>query len=251
MLFNANFEQIEKKLLDNLDELSLCSVVKKGSVVIVNVKEKLFLNEAIDTSQKDIVATQNMTIRSLSVVQGTALKKIGDSVKAGEVIVAGYFLDANGQRVECKANASIGATVWFSKTQTYQKIKPETVRTGKKIVNSKMTLFGANFFIKNEKNTFESFDTVESVNPVFKNNILPFYLLTTIYYETTTNYVEQNFERDKQTVLQNLEREVLSEISNDLSIAKTFNTINETQEAFVVTFYAQVDVDLWTLTINC
>lgn len=251
MLFNANFEQIEKKLLDNLDELSLCSVVKKGSVVIVNVKEKLFLNEAIDTSQKDIVATQNMTIRSLSVVQGTALKKIGDSVKAGEVIVAGYFLDTNGQRVECKANASIGATVWFSKTQTYQKIKPETVRTGKKIVNSKMTLFGANFFIKNEKNTFESFDTVESVNPVFKNNILPFYLLTTIYYETTTNYVEQNFERDKQTVLQNLEREVLSEISNDLSIAKTFNTINETQEAFVVTFYAQVDVDLWTLTINC
>ena len=244
IFLNGDYEKIEKQLLDNIQDLSLCSIIKKGSVVIVNVKEKVFWEELIDSSQSDIVATQNMTINSISVVQGTALKKVGDSVKAGETIVAGYFVDANGIKQECKANAKIDATLWYSQTETYPKVKEVFERTGKKIVNSNLSLFGTIFPVKTAQNTFEYYEIEQKNNAVFNNNFLPFYLSTTTYYETTKQLITQNFEQDKQSVLNRLQKEVIDSVPTEFTISKTFDTITETDKAFVVTYYAQVDVSL-------
>ena len=185
-----------------------------------------------------------MTINSLSVIQGTPLKKVGDSVKAGEIIVAGYFIDTNGHKIECKANANISASIWYSQTENYQKIKAVNIRTGNKIVNSKMVLFGINFPVKTKQNTFQNFEIEENLNPIFKNNFLPFYMYTTTYFETKIEYQQQNFEADKQTVLDKLKNEVIRSVPKQLTISKTFETITETADAFVVTYYAQVEVNL-------
>lgn len=239
---NNNLNGVEDQILNTIDGVSLCSVFKKGSTIIVNIKEKVFLDTFFNTEQQDVVATQNLTINSISVVQGTPLKKAGDSVKAGETIVAGYFLDANGQKVPCKANANISATTWFSKTLNYQKVKKVATRTGNKIVNSKLSLFGVDFTIKNSQNIFENFEVEQNCNPVFKNNFLPFYMHTTTYYQTTISMVEQNFLQDKNSVIQNLKAEVLNSVPQNLTVVKTFDITTETPDAFVVTFYAEVNI---------
>lgn len=244
LFFNTDYQKIEQQLLNKLDELSLCSIIKKGSTIIVNVKEKLFVNQFLDDTKQDIVATQNMTINSLTVVQGTALKNNGDSVKAGDVIVAGYFLDANGKKVNCKANANIDATVWYSKTVNYPKVLQLTKRTGQKISNSKMSLFGLNFTVKNHKNTFDEFEVEETINPVFNNNFLPLYLHTTTYHQITKTFVQQDFFKDKQSLIDNLQTEVINTVPKNLTISKTFDTINETDTEYIVTFYAEVQIQL-------
>ena len=185
-----------------------------------------------------------MTINSLSVVQGTALKKIGDSVKAGDVIVAGYFYDSNGKKVECKANASIGATIWYSENLIYPKVKEVYTKTGNKIENSYMTFFGNKFLIKNSENTFEFFEVEENCNAIFNNNFLPYYLHTTTFFETTKNLVEQNFEADKENIIQNLRQKVIDKIPDNLVINKLFDVINEDENSFIVTSYAEIDVNL-------
>jgi sporulation protein YqfD len=245
MFFGADFEDIEEKLLDNVEDISLCSIIKKGSTIIVNIKEKLSSDELTDsTNQTDIVANQNMTIKSISVVQGTAQKKVGDSVKKGEVIVAGYFVDTSGNSVPCKANAQITATVWFTETETYQKQKEVLTKTGKKIVSSHLEFLGMNFAVKNNQNTFECFEEETTTSQIFKNNLLPFNLVTTTYYEATKEIVSQNFSAEKDTIIQNLEQKAIQKVPVNLVVSKTFSTVVENENDFVITSYAEVDIEL-------
>lgn len=162
------FNAIETELTNSIDEISLCSVIKKGTTIIVNIKEKLYSQdiENLNTG-KDIVASQNMTLKNINVIQGTLLKSVGDSVMSGEVIVAGYFLNGN-SKVPCKANAVIEATTWKSHTEIYKKEEQIVERTGKVVENSRMILFGIKIDVKSAKNDFDTFDTETHKSYVLK-----------------------------------------------------------------------------------
>ena len=103
---SSNLENIETTLTNSIESISLCSVIKKGTSIIVNIKEKLEIGDITSiNADNDIVAIKNMTIIDLNVVSGTALKKVGDSVKAGETIVASYIINNKGEKVVfCKQN---------------------------------------------------------------------------------------------------------------------------------------------------
>lgn len=240
----TNLEVLEHKLLDNIDKLSLCSIVKKGSTIIVNVKEKLSTINFIESTQTDLIATENMTITNLSVVQGTALKKDGDSVKKGEVIVAGYFLDVNKNKITCRANANITALTWFTETEVYQKQKEVFVRTGKKVTTSYMSLFGMKFNLKNEVNDFEHFDEEITEKYVFKNNLMPCKYTTKNYYETECQIVSQDFEKDKLSLIEKLTSQAVNKVPSEYNIERTFNTITEHENEYVVTCYAEIEIQL-------
>lgn len=239
-----DLQKIEENLIENLDQVSLCSIIKKGTSIVVNIKEKLDTEQLISTSSADIIATQNMTIKSLQVVQGTALKKVGDTVKAGETIVAGYFVDSNGNKISCRANAKISATIWFSKNYVYPKTKEVFERTNNKAVQSKLSFFGLDIAIKNQQNTFEFFDEQTTTNYVFNNNFLPIKICTTTFYQTKKVLIEQNFEQDKDKICKQLQDELLQQIPQNLRDVDISQTINENENSFSVSCYAQIDVEL-------
>lgn len=244
LINNQNFNFIETEITNNIDDISLCSIIKKGSTIIVNIKEKLKNDELEFISQgKDIVATKNFTITELVVANGTAKKKVGDSAKAGDVIVAGYVVDANGKKINCKASASIKAKTWLSATEIYPKQLELNVRTGKKITNSYFQLFGIKYPIKSNKNEFAFFEE-EIQEDLIKNNFLPFKMYTTTYYEVTKQIVDQNFELDKQKILEKCQKQAYSKVVDTSLVSNIFDTITEENDCFVVTSYVEINLEI-------
>ena len=242
---DVEIETLEKALVNNIDEISMCSVTKIGTKLIVNIKEKIS-SLALENFQTetDIVALQNMTIRELEVVQGTAQKKVGDSVKKGEVIVAGYFFDVNGNKVNCKAYAHIKATIWHSNATEYQKQKEVFTRTGKKFAVSKMSIFGMDFVSKTKSQKFDFFETEETTEYAFKNNFLPVKYQKTIFYEVTKALVKQNFEIDRQKVIEQNEKLAFEKLKDDQIVSKIFSQVEEFDDYFLITSFVQVDIEL-------
>lgn len=238
---NVTLQNIETNLTNSLDNISLCSVIKKGTTIIVNIKEKLATNSVeYINGNKDIVATTNMTIVEIKAQNGTILKKAGDSVKAGDVIVAGYIFDANGNKISCNANASIKAKTWHTATEVYQNKVEKKTRTGNKISNAYITFFDMKFDVKNNQNEFENFETEQTTTLLSNNNFLPVYLNTTTFFETTSEMIFQNFEQDKSAVLERCQSLAYSKVQNGETVTKVFDVIEQEQDSFVVTSYVEV-----------
>ena len=96
------------------------------------------------------------------------------------------------------------------------------------------------FNVKNSTNKFKDYEQ-EQQEEVITNNFFPFVLHITKQYEVTKNYVEQNFELDKQKVLEQCQKEALKKVGKNDIVAKTFDTITEQEDCFVVTSYVEVN----------
>lgn len=241
---NNLLNNIETTLTNQIEDISLCSVVKKGTTIIVNIKEKL-KNEEIESiyQGKDIIATENLTITDISVSNGTALKRTGDSVKKGDVIVAGYIINSAGEKIACKANAKIKAKTWYSATEIYNKQQEVKTRTGKKTKTEILSLFGMNFNVKSQTNSFENFEE-ETKEVLLKNNFLPFKLTVVTQYEVTSQFVQQDFESDKKNILESCQKKAYAFLKDSDVISNTFDVISEEKDCFVVTSYIEVNFEL-------
>ena len=69
------------------------SVKKEGNFLVVEVKKSQNYTYGVDTTQKELKSTVDGRILQIKVYRGVALKKVGDEVKAGEVIVSGERVD--------------------------------------------------------------------------------------------------------------------------------------------------------------
>ncbi len=241
---SLNLENIENEITNNIEEISLCSVIKKGTTIIVNVKEKISNGYQSDTNSCDIVAPENLTIVELNVVNGTAQKKVGDSVKKGEVIVGGFLMDSNGNKISCNAVANIKAKLWRTETFEYYKQKEVATRTGKVIKIANLDLFDMEFPVKKGNNVFENFEVEENTYFLTDDNFLPLIMTEKIYYEVEKSVVTQNFEADRKDIISNLQRQANMQVKENEVVVKTFETITEDAEKFIITAYVEVEFDI-------
>ena len=96
IFFGANREQIrsaklKNQLIQQMPELAWVGINSKGCTAEIRVKEKATDNEPeIKSNVSNIVANCDGIITSLTVHSGVAACKIGDVVKAGQVVISGY-----------------------------------------------------------------------------------------------------------------------------------------------------------------
>ena len=90
-----------------LDGVEYCSVQKKGLRVVVEVRLSPFAKTEI--TKDSMYAKHTGTVAAITVLRGTACKKIGDSVTFGDMLVenAFYTQDGGQVRVEPIARATI------------------------------------------------------------------------------------------------------------------------------------------------
>lgn len=85
-------EKVKNMLLSQLPQLQWVGVNTTGCVAIISVQEKKVqeeISEEINTVSS-IIAVRDGIIRQCTVTKGTALCKIGQAVKKGQVLVSGY-----------------------------------------------------------------------------------------------------------------------------------------------------------------
>ncbi len=82
-------KEISEQLYSENPLICYSLVKKQGNALVVEVKKSQYYSGKLDTTKKQILSTCDGTIFDLKVYRGVALKKVGDSVTNGEVIVSG------------------------------------------------------------------------------------------------------------------------------------------------------------------
>ncbi len=110
---DLSYEDLEFEIRGHFADITWVSVVRKGTTLIVRVKENDFYNEmAVYEDHTDLTAEYDGVILSMVVRQGVPLVKIGDTVAKGDILVQGAVpvLDENAQICKyqyCHAQADI------------------------------------------------------------------------------------------------------------------------------------------------
>lgn len=102
-------------LREDFDEITWASVTKKGTFLIVSIKENTYHNEqkyhGFQESSMDIVANKEGLVSSMIVRSGTPHVSIGDAVKPGDILVSGTILFTDNQGEEQARYLTADATV--------------------------------------------------------------------------------------------------------------------------------------------
>lgn len=117
-------DKVEKDLLIQIPELSWAYVYFKGSLAVIEVVEKV---RPEVPPPGDVVAKKEGVIESMLILSGVPVVKPGQTVKAGEILIAGSPHDRNG------AKGEVMAQTWY---QVYNEIplkQKKSYRTGRKI----------------------------------------------------------------------------------------------------------------------
>lgn len=217
---SINTKNIETELLTNLSDLTTASVCVKGTTLQINVKERIYV-DILDGNTSDIVATSDCIITSLTVTQGTPLYKVGDNVKAGSVIVAGYKINESGEKVALKAVAKVEVNCFISSKIEVGNTITELQRNGNKISKTFYYFNNQKLFNLNYVCPYQFYQTEEKTEQMF--NMFPFYAKTVTYYECESITKQFDFEQQKESLKKQVQYETYEKISeNDEIISENF-----------------------------
>ncbi len=235
---NINTKKLELDLLSNFDNLSIASVAIKGTTLEVNLKEKIFV-DILDGEAEDIVAPYNCQITSLTVTQGTALYNVGDSVKQGDVIVAGYRLNENNQKEPIKAVAKIELNCFISSRLEVGSHTTQVVRTGKSKVENSYYFNNTVLYNFKPVSPYEIYET--KIERIKMFSFLPFYMQKCTYYECKEEKIAVDFERDVEMLKKQLQYSTYEKLT------ETDEILNE---EFYITKQNEINIIVFTITIK-
>lgn len=243
-LNNISTKEIEEILVKNFEDISLVSVVKKGTSLIVNIKEKL-KNEEFENlnQQKPILASEDGIVKNINLIQGTLNVKVGDIVKKGDVLVLPYTVDSAGKQIPICPKAEILAEVWFTGTSKHSQTETVVSRTGRVLKKRETSLMGVPIFCGGEENVFEQFEVEEREN-YLSTQILPIKYKETFYFETKCDIIETDFNNVKDQKIEDAKKEAFSKCCNQTEITKENFSISENFGTFVVTYTIAAEKDI-------
>ena len=228
--FNPN--KIEDSLEANFDNISFVSVYLKGTSLIVNIKEKLFIEEIESTS--DIVATENGVITKLNIAQGFSKFKVGDIVKKGDKIIEGKIGEA-----KCLAIGEVEMKIWYSSSITFYETETKFERTGKSVCNSYFKIGNNKFRIKQIKNNFAKSEKEEYERYIFNNLIIPIKLYKEKFWELKEKIVKNDFNLQKYDIIEKTKNNARLLVPKGVEILNEKTDITENGDTKIITTFLE------------
>lgn len=232
---SVDVEKIERLIYDNFDEVSLVSATIYGSSVVINIKEKLVVEEMQDF--EPLVAKQSGVIQSITLISGTLNCKVGDVVKKGDVLVYPYVVDANGEQKPIIALAQINAYVDVVGKVEFNENQVEYVRTGEYKTVRFYSIFGLEFKLSKFSNTYKNYDLVKDEYYVFNNNLLPIKILSYTYYETKGKESVVDFETVKQQQIELSKELAYKNLPKNIEVLDKQTLISQDQNIYYIVTY--------------
>ena len=184
---SIDFDQLCNDFLLRCKKVAWISVNMVGTHANVEVREILPGAEVDDGVLYNVVAAEDGQIDRVASVEGKPVVAIGDTVRAGELLISG-IIDYRENLVRCEsAKGEVFARVNRHFTVNIPCKNTETVKTGRKTAKNALTFFKfkVNLFV-NSGNQYENYDTIysESQVSIFGSSPLPVWIARTCYYET-------------------------------------------------------------------
>lgn len=177
-LFGFSADKLENSLSNQLDAM-YAVVNRKGSALYVNAVKKKQIDAPVDMhKRRDIVATENGKVQYLLCEQGTALVKVGDVVKKGDVLIAGLRSFNDGTTSDVYALGRVVLELSCSSFAKFTGTVTETVETGNVFTSDSVVLFGKSY---GKLPPFETFRVESTEMQLFPLNLT---IRRNTYYET-------------------------------------------------------------------
>jgi len=178
-------------MLKSLDGIAYASCELRGAELIVKIACEKSAPEIFDISiPRDIVASRDCVIYEIDVRAGDAVVKIGDTVKKGDILIAGR---ENITKDETRAVGALGvvrARMWFEGACEGKNYITEKDYTGRKSTGAAVKLFGMEYEIA-RADEYENEDTSVRSIPI-GGAFLPLY----IERRENTEYIERRVQSD-------------------------------------------------------
>ncbi len=234
-----DFEKIEQVLRDEIDEIGLVSVSRRGAYLWINFSE---ITEPDDVEQENttgILATANGVVSRIFVHSGTALVQEGDTVSIGQMLIAPYYLDDEGNATATTADGDVYLSVWNSATVEFREVEQVMTRTGKTQVCSRV-LFGNDILSDNTAECiFDNYESEKSVR--YLSNILPVKIEYTTYYETQAITVQREYSAERDALIYEA-REKAYSLVDEGDILDERVTESVVGEVYYVTYYVMTEI---------
>lgn len=184
---SADLGKIENTALLESDRLSWININRRGTVAYVKVIEKKEHNANTKLGYSNVVASCDAVIEEISVISGVARVKVGDTVRAGDLLISGVINEEYGggfcyAEGVVRGRVSDTVSVFVSENSEKKQVVNEYLsRIGVKIFNFSINIF------KSYRNFNISYDIIESEKKLtFLGRELPFSVITEhrVEYET-------------------------------------------------------------------
>lgn len=199
---------LEAELLSQNPDVAWISVNRRGTVAHVEIieSENVGYIEEVAPLYSNIVAECDGVIDEITVKSGSATVKVGDVVKAGDILISGIVESESGV-VLCRAEGTVRATNAKDVTAEIPATRTERVPLRQKIAKIRIILFNFSINIfKNYGNSENDCDIIEEIREfaLFDKYRLPISLGVSYRYE----YTETSKELSKDEMIAYAKREL-------------------------------------------
>ncbi len=224
----VNTKEIISKIRLKRKDIAWMGIELKGTNAIVKMVKADEKPEIInDEEYCHIVSDKVGIITKINAQTGTANVKVGDTVKAGDILINGWMEGKYTGIRYVHAKGEVQAKVWYTKYKNIPYQATERVETGKS--ENQYTIKFNNFKINLHKGVskFKIYDTIETENKIklFSDFYLPISWIKTTNKEVQEKQRRYSKEEAKDLGIQQLQEELEQEIENKESIiGKNINT---------------------------
>ena len=236
-----NTKEIINKIRLERKDIAWMGIELKGTNAIVKLVKS---DEKPDIINEDeycnIISDKEGIITKISVQNGTANVKVGDTVKKGDILVNGWMEGKFTGIRYVHSLAEIEAKVWYTESIKIPYKVTETRYTGneEEKYGIKFNNFQINFTKKYSK--FKIYDTIETENKIklFSDFYLPISIVKTIYKEQEKIEKTYSVEEAKNIGIKQLEEKLDGKIENKNNIVnKNINTYEQADGVLVYVTY--------------
>lgn len=228
---NIDTSSLETSLLSRLDGISWININRRGSVAYVTVAEKEDGNIYSENEKKgvyaNIVAQADCVITEITVKRGSAQVKVGDSVKKGDVLIAGILPESAGGAL-CYAEGSVVGVMSDCVKVFVDRKYEKVIDKQEKIIEYTVKIFNfpINIF-KKCGNSYQGCDIIENIKVFSHPNGSKFPLSIVTTYAEIKEIEEMEYSDDELVAVASnrLNSEVVTRLHGaDLEKIRTYGT---------------------------
>jgi similar to stage IV sporulation protein len=215
--------KIASQILIDMDDVAWAGVEIKGVKLTVSIESAVEKPDIVDYSQVcDLVAERDGLITGFEVLAGSTKIKEGDTVKAGQLLVAGT-LEAKypefGTR-NIHAMGRVFARTWYEGRLPVSQEYIQRLRTGERHENTYIRVLGAKIGLPGNRTPYDLYEMV-SLDKTMAGPFgtkLPFGLTVETYYEIKEKVVQLTREEAEDLAKEQARQKLLSELPADIRL---------------------------------
>jgi sporulation protein YqfD len=227
----VKIRSVDKKRLEyliaNVDGIAFASVKISGTTLVVNIYEELPKPDVVDmTKPVPVTAKKDGVVSRIVVFQGTPAVKVGDAVRAGDVLVDSYI--AVGEtRLETRASGEVFAKVYYFGTAAFVERSVVASRTGRSKSVNQVEIFGIPIG-KRPQSPYLMFEETTEVISLFSS--APVRALRKTYYELKTETLTRVFEEELPALIERARKDAEKALPKGAAVLDAWYVVRNTAD---------------------